>query len=128
MPIPSPARPEYPVWSVPSRRPPASVPVRKSNCILRSNTASSVFSRFSLSSFFHSLPVISCNRGISFSSIPFFSLYWSMMPGIRSSALRKLLAAAWVSAIARCPLLYLFEFLIGLSRDKYHGLFLILIR
>lgn len=35
----------------------------------------------------------------------FFALYWSMTEGIFSSAFRKFTAAAWVSAIARCPLL-----------------------
>ena len=34
-----------------------------------------------------------------------FALYWSMTEGIFSSAFRKFMAAAWVSAIARCPLL-----------------------
>ena len=60
---------------------------------------------FSSSSFFHTLPAISCNCGISISSTSFFALYWSMMEGILSIALRKLRAAANGSAIARCPLL-----------------------
>ena len=38
-------------------------------------------------------------------STSFFALYWSMMEGILSIALRKLRAAANGSAIARCPLL-----------------------
>ena len=45
------------------------------------------------------------NCGISCSSASFFALYWSMTEGIFSSAFRKFMAAAWVSAIARCPLL-----------------------
>ena len=42
---------------------------------------------------------------LSISSTSFFALYWSMMEGILSIALRKLRAAANGSAIARCPLL-----------------------
>ncbi|MSA65896.1 hypothetical protein GKD43_12830, partial [Odoribacter splanchnicus] len=52
-----------------------------SNCILRSSAASSDLSCFSSSSFFHTLPAISCNCGISFSSTSFFALYWSMVEG-----------------------------------------------
>ena len=75
-----------------------------SSCILRSRAASSDFNCFSSSSFFHTLPAISCNCGISRSSTSFFALYWSMMEGMRSSALRKFRAAATGSAIAdvRC--------------------------
>ena len=76
-----------------------------SSCILRSSAASSDFSCFSSSSFFHVFPAISCNCGISRSSTSFFFLYWSMIPGILSNAFRKFMAAACVSAIARCPLL-----------------------
>ena len=76
-----------------------------SNCILRSRAASSDFSCFSSSSFFHTLPAIAWSCGISCSSTSFFFLYWSMMPGIFSRAFRKFVAAACVSAIARCPLL-----------------------
>ena len=76
-----------------------------SNCILRSSAASSDLSCFSSSSFFYTLPAISCNCGTSFSSTLFFALYWSMVEGIFSNAFRKLRAAATGSAIARCPLL-----------------------
>ena len=76
-----------------------------SSCIFRSSAASSDLSYFSSSSFFHTLPAISCNCGTSFSSTSFFPLYWSIMDGIRSNAFRKLRAAATESAIARCPLL-----------------------
>ena len=76
-----------------------------SSCILRSSAASSDFNCFSSSSFFHTLPAISCNSGISYSSTSFFALYWPIMEGIRSSAFRKLRAAAIGSAIAKCPLL-----------------------
>ena len=75
-----------------------------SNCILRSSAASSDFNCFSSSSFFHTLPAISCNCGTSFSSTSFFALYWSMMDGILSNAFRKLRAAATgqPSPDARC--------------------------
>ena len=53
------------------------------------------------SSFFHVLPAISCNCGISRSSTSFFSSYCLIIAGMRSNALRKFTAAAWVSAIAR---------------------------
>ena len=42
-----------------------------SSCILRSRAASSDFNCFSSSSFFHTLPAISCNCGISRSSTSF---------------------------------------------------------
>ena len=60
-----------------------------SSCIFRSSAASSDFNRFSSSSFFHTLPAISCNCGISRSSTSFFALYWLMVEGIFSSAFRK---------------------------------------
>ena len=60
-----------------------------SSCIFRSSAASSDFNCFSSSSFFHTLPAISCNCGISHSSTSFFALYWSMVEGIFSSAFRK---------------------------------------
>ena len=76
-----------------------------SNRIFLSNTAISDFSSFNSSSFFHVPPTTSRSVGKSFSNFSFSVLYCSVSFGMRSSALRKFVAAALWSDIANCPLL-----------------------
>ena len=73
-----------------------------SNCILRSSAASSDLSCFSSSSFFHTLPAISCNCGTSFSSTSFFALYWSMVSSPMRSGSCVLRPPGQPSPDARC--------------------------
>ena len=62
------------------------------------------FNCFSSSSFFHTLPAISCNCGISISSTSFFALYWSMMEfklnGTAEEAMQQIEEKGYASAFA----------------------------
>ena len=76
--------------------------------ILRSRAARSDLSRFNSSSLPHCLATIASSWGTSALSLAVRSSYWTIMPGIFSSALTKFMQAAWVSDMAIKPLLNLY--------------------